>query len=72
MSAPSRTVFDTVVTRRLSPDLLMQPGEGCADCFVGEPHVCPNLTWAHLVVTTDEYGVSTAEVRASDRSSETQ
>jgi hypothetical protein len=37
----------------LSLDAMEMP---CADCFVGEPHVCPLLVWTDLVIEQDEWG----------------
>lgn len=52
-------VYDTVRRRRVGTDAFMSPGEGCLDCFVGEPHVCPLLVWTTLTVVEDEHGVCT-------------
>lgn len=58
-------LLDTVVRRWPGADQAMQPGEGCADCFVGEPHVCPLLGWASLRLTQDEFGSWSAETVGS-------
>jgi hypothetical protein len=43
------------VVRRRGPslDAAEMP---CADCHVGEPHVCPLLYWDTLTITEDEWG----------------
>lgn len=52
-------VFDTVRRRWPGTDAYMSPGEGCLDCFIGEPHVCPLLAWTTFSVVEDEHGVCT-------------
>lgn len=54
---PGRTLsLPTVRSRRVGLDVLMSAGEGCLDCHVGEPHVCPLLFWDRLTLVEDEFG----------------
>lgn len=46
----------TVVRRRLALDQMASPCFDCPDCWVGEPHVCPNMAWSELVIDLDEWG----------------
>lgn len=69
MSGRVVAVLPTVISRSLGTDAVMSAGEGCLDCFVGEPHVCRKLRWAWLVVRENEYGSHSAKIEADPAAS---